>query len=304
MIRIILLACVLLASSWAVASDEPTPSADSMLQFEVARWMTEQSDPEMRATGLSALAGAGTVEPERFMGEVQSLLDEDPTGAAVFMLARGCQALELLESCAEAGLPAAIDRLDGGNPLAAAFFHDPDSANFRQVLMSAESIDDYYPAVVSAWFEAFHARDTDSLEEGAELLSAISIAMATVVRLSDVVTRCRDAVGSDEALDAACHGLSQQMRRSARTLILRNIGFGMARARAEAIGQDEQAEALHEQRDALFKRQMCVIRAAEPALIDGGEELQRQFLEVFEARGEMAAFELVAGDAAAECPGA
>lgn len=306
MIRMIFLLCGLAVLSTGQAGEDEANWLKSSDYEELLRWMVDQPDTEMRAAGLSALARSGdsgpTIEPTQFMAEVESLLQDNPTAAAVSMIARGCHQLDLVDACAEAGVLDAINRLDGGNPLAAAHLHDADSPAFRQMLISAKRIDDHYAEEVTAWFEAFIANKTGDMGEGGQLRLAMAFTMASVTPLDRLTTRCRAAVATDDALDRACRRLSEWMRDSTHTLILRNVGYGMAAARARAMGLDERADALQKEKEAQFARQMCLVQAAEPALIDAEDGLGKRWLEVFTEQGELAASALVAGEAADECP--
>jgi hypothetical protein len=305
MTRTTLTACAILLPLCAAASDEPAPAVaeagdesawwGSAHYTGVARWMLEQPDVEMRAAGLAFLSGGDLTErriaPARYMAEVESILDSEPTGAAVYMIAQGCRQLDLLEACSEAGVPEAVDRFDRGNPLAASLFHDSESPEFGQVLISAERIDDHYPEFVSAWFEALAARKVDEAREGTELVAAISIAQAIAIpAMHPIVERCRSAVGSDEALDRACQRLSAQMRTSGRTSFLRSMGFGLARARADEVGDQALAQQYEKAGSAQGHPATCLSESAEEAL--GTDiDVQRRFLTEMRADGELAAFE-------------
>lgn len=295
MIRITLLAFALVASLHATAADKPVPLIETQPYMDVARWMLEQPDLEMRAAGLATLTESiyteSVIEPAEYMAGVESILDSNPTGAAVYMLAQGCQQLDLLEACSEAGVLEAVERLDGGNPLAATLFHDSESPEFRQALIAAERIDDHYPEMVSAWFEALRARRADEMEQGTELVAATSIAMAIAIPAMQPLTeRCRSAVGSDEALDRACQQLSEQMRTSGRTMILKSVGYGMAKSRAEKVGNEALVREYEREGSAHMRLAGCLSDPATEALTTDFDA-QRRFLAEMRANSEVLAFQ-------------
>ncbi|MDZ7790584.1 MAG: hypothetical protein U5L08_08860 [Xanthomonadales bacterium] len=305
MIRIIFLVCALIALSSAHGAESEAQWLDKDSYTEVARWMIEQPDTEMRAAGLAVLAETGdsgsAIELDRFISEVESLLEDEPTGAAVFMVAQGCHQLDLIDECSRMGVPEAIDRLDGGNPMAAGLFHEPGSPEYRQVLITAESIDDHYPEAVSAWFEAFVARDPEGMEEGTELLMATSVALAYALpAIQNVVQSCKSAIGSDDELDGACQRLGQQMRESGRTMLLQNIGYGIARARAERVGNKALVERIRSEKEAMTHPAACLSQSATELL---GTDLaaQRRFLAEMRARGEIQAFEMLVDQYGSSC---
>jgi hypothetical protein len=304
MIRMLLLCSVLFVLPVAGADDE-SAWWGSAHYIEVARWMIEQPDVEMRAAGLAFLSGGDltdrVIEPERYMVEVESILDGDPTGAAVYMVAQGCRRLDLLDACSEAGVPEAVERLDGGNPLAAKLFHDSDSREFRQLLISAEDIDDHYPEGVSAWFEALASRKPDDMAQGTELVAAISIAQASAIPAMTPITQlCRSAVGSDEALDRACQRLSEQMRTSGRTMFLKSVGYGMAKTRAEEVGGVALVGELWEESRAHMRPAECLSDAANEALTNNFD-VKRRFVAEMRAHGEVAAIQALIDEYGSSC---
>lgn len=305
MIRITLLACALLVPSWVTASDEPASFFEAERYVDVARWMIEQPAPEIQAAGLARLAesrssGAAGIEPDRFLEKAAGLLRDEPSGAVVYMLARGCAAADLAERCEALGIREAIDRHDGGNPLAAGFLHEADSAAYRDTLIAATRVDDHYPELVSAWFEAFRTRPPEDMPKDAALFFAFAMATADVTAIDKLMQRCRASDENDQALDGACRRLSREMREG-RTFLLQNIGFGLARARAQRLGNSEEVAELQREQEALHHRLRCLVEFSDPALSEASEAFQTRFLEVFVERGELAAQAFAAGDASEKC---
>lgn len=281
------------AAPWTTSfAQAPTPLIQSEPHIEVARWMTEQPDPEMRAVGLMSLTGMGqpapAIESAQFLAGVEELLDEETTGTVPFLLAQGCSRLGILDACAEAGVPEAVRERDGGNPLAAGLFHERNSEEFREVLLEAERVDDHFPDTVAVWFNAMQSDSASEARGGYELVTAFGISMATALpTIAPMGERCRDAVGSDEALDEACQRLSAEMRESGRTLLVRGVGYGMARNRAEQMGSEERAAELREENNALQAPSRCLSDAGHAAL-ESDIETQRHYLQVLQTQGEIA----------------
>ncbi|NBD95652.1 MAG: hypothetical protein GVY11_04150 [Gammaproteobacteria bacterium] len=303
MTRITLLACAVLLPICSAASDEPvSPLAvaggksawwGNAHYTGVARWMIEHADVEMRAAGLAFLSGGDLtdrgIEPEWFMAEVESILDSEPTGAVVYMIARGCQRLDLLERCSEAGVPEAVERLDGGNVLAMTLFHDSCSPAYRQALISAERVDAHYPEVVSTWFEALVAREPGDMEKGLEFTAATTVAQAIAIpALQPITDRCRGAVGRDEALDQACQRLSEQMRTFGRTMLIRAVGFRLAAARAEQMGNEALAEEYDSERATMLSSPVCP-----SAGVVADVDAHRRVLDEMRSNGEISAFRML-----------
>ncbi|NBD95653.1 MAG: hypothetical protein GVY11_04155 [Gammaproteobacteria bacterium] len=307
MIRFVLLACALVVPFWASASDEPVPLIETEPYVELARWMVEQPDPEMRAVGLVALAenrasGAPAIEPARFLEAAEGLLADEPSGAVAYMLARGCAAAGLIERCEDIGVRKAIDDVDGGNPLAAGVFHQSGSKGYRDMLVDAAHVDDHYPEQVSAWYAALRARPWENLSKGVELVTATSFAQAGVVPVIDELTRtCRSAVGSDATLDRACQRLSERMRTAGRTILLRNIGYGLARHRAETLGDEERVRQFRRHSEVVTKTVQCLSDSAHRAL-SSDIDTQRRFLSDLRADGEVAAFQALIDEYGSSCP--
>jgi hypothetical protein len=305
MIRTTVLACLLVAALAAMASDGAPSPVERGPYVDLAGWMIEQDDPQMRAVGLAALSGSRvpdgeSIAPDRFVDEARALLRDAPSGAVAYMLANACSAAGLVDRCASIGVPEAVERFDGGNPLAAGVFLDADSSGYRNMLIEAEYVDDHYPEYVSAWYEVLRARRLEDLPEGSELVTATGFAMAVAVpSMQELMDTCRAAVGSDEQLDAACQRLSEQMRQSGRTVFLRSMGAGLARQRAEALGDDALAEQLREWAAALHPA-ACLTDAANEALASD-VDVQRDFLADLRTDGEVAAFEALLEDHGSRC---
>jgi hypothetical protein len=301
------LACLCTVSLGAAVAEEPVSLFRTESYADIARWMIEQPDPEMKAAGLVALAenrssGAESIESGRFLEEAEALLAGEPSGAVAYMLASACRAADLVARCREIGVPGAVERFDGGNPLAAGVFHETGSDGYRTILIEAERIDDHYPEYVSAWFEALRANRPDDLPEGSELVAATGFAMAVAMPSGlRLMQTCRSAVGSDERLDEACQRLSEQMGRSGRTILMRNIGYGMARDRAESLGEETRVAELRRRSEAATNIVRCLPESAANAL---GSDVatQRGFLADLRERGEVAAFEALIDEYGSSCP--
>ncbi|NBD95845.1 MAG: hypothetical protein GVY11_05135 [Gammaproteobacteria bacterium] len=306
MIRKTLLACVLVVPVTVAASERPAPLIETETHVEIARWMLEQPGPEMRATALVALAEnqsaeAALIEPDRFLEEAEALLADEPSAAVAYMLASGCLAAGLVERCESIGVLDAVERFDGGNPIAAGVFQDAGSAAYRDMLIDAAYVDDHYPEYLSAWFEALRARSPEGVPDGGELIAAVGIAMAVAVpSMQELMETCRAAVGNDEQLDEACQRLSEQMRSSGRTIFLRNMGYGLARQRAEALGDGALAEQLRERNLAVSDVASCLPESANAAL-HSDVEVQRRFLADMRADGEVAAFQVLLEQNGSRC---
>lgn len=239
---------------------------------DVARWMIQQEAPETRAAGMLLLAGGPadeiSVDPEIFLETMRELMNESPSGPELFMLSQGCAGLDIEGACIEAGLPEAIATHDGGNPLSAGALYAADSSAFRELLISADSVDDYVIEFAIAWYEALKANDHEAWRD-TELISAMSLAMAVAMPALSPITRlCRDAVDSDEALDQACQRLADKLQESDNTLMLQSVGFGMARSRAEALEDDALAAEYESRRRAVMEEVACLGKAAYRPLAD------------------------------------
>lgn len=293
MIRFVLLACALVLALPSAIAGKITALTESAPYIEVARWMAEQRDVEMRAVGLAALTEMGqpgpAIEPSRYLSEARALLDDGPTATAVFLLAQGCDNLEVLDACEEAGVLDAVHRLDGGNPAAAGLFHDPGSPGYRSMLIDARYVDDHVPDIVATWFEALQSDAASGVKKGSELLHAFSISLATALPgLGALTEQCRAAIETDEALDGACQRLSEQMRTSGRSLLMRNMGYGMAVSRAEQIGDQLLADRLRGEGNEIRRLGGCLSESATEAL-STQPETQRRYLSHLREGGEVAA---------------
>lgn len=294
MIRIIFLFCALFALPAAQAGDDSAANwLESGGYTESARWMLEQPDAQMRAAGLLALAGeqAGSrsIEPDAFLASTQQLLDESAPASALFLLAHGCKQLDLTSACIEAGLDDAIIRRDGGNPLSRGALYGPGSEGFRDVLLSAESVDDHTAAFALAWHEALISNETDPDGQGDPLVAALSLAFSIPSPgYSHLLDACGNAVGKDEALDEACRRLAGMLQQGHMNLLTQSLGYAMARSRAEALGEDELAAKYGEERQDVMNEAAGLARNAHELLIAPSD--QRQFLQRWRDEGELAAF--------------
>lgn len=294
-------------ASHAIGQDAEALQEVEQLHAGVAQWMMQQPDIELRAMGLSKLAGTqgDAFGSDRFISEVEQLLTQSPTAAAVFSIAHTCHEQELIEACREAGVLEAIKRLDEGNAIALGLFHEPDSQGFRDALVSATHADDHWIERTAAWFEAFQSAEVPEELAGQELIAAFSIAMAwSHPVLQPLLERCEAAAKSDDdRLDAACQRLAAQLQESGPTLFWHNIGYAMARQRAEHGGDTALVSRLEQTRQAMMKRAACLARSdSAEATLSGNADDQRKFLEVFRTAGEIPALEYAAGDAASDCP--
>lgn len=305
MMRIILLTCALAFTWQAATAEQATPLTESAPHIEVARWMTEQPDADMRAAGLAALSAMGqpgpAIEPSQFLSEAQALIEANPSATAAFLLAQGCDRLDVLDACEDAGVLEAVNRLDGGNPLAASLFHAPGSPAFRDMLLNASQVDDHLPETVSVWFKALQSDAALEVEEETELGSALGISLATALpTLEPLSQRCRAAVQADEALDRACQRLSEQMRTSGRTLLVRHMGYGMAINRAEETGNQALADRLKADAREIQRLSHCLPESATRSL-SKNPETQQRYLSLLQGQGEVAATEWLIEEFGSSC---
>lgn len=293
MIRMIFLFCALLAALGGQAADEEAHWLESHNYTEVAQWMVQQPDAEMRAAGLLTLAseypnGRG-IEPDTYLQSMEQLLDESPSASVLFLLAHGCEQLDLSSECVDAGLDEAIIRNDGGNPLSRGALYTPGSDVFRDVLLAAESIDDHSIGFRLAWYDALTEYESDLVAEKEVLVASFSLASAIATpAYSHLVRICGKGVGEDEALDKACRRLATMMQQERMSVLARSVGLGMARSRAEALGQEELAAEYDEKGRAVMSEAASLAGHAHEALVE--PEVQREFLVRWREEGELAAF--------------
>jgi hypothetical protein len=294
MIRIVFLFCALFALPTAQAGDDAANWLESDGYAEIARWMLEQPDAQMRAAGLLALAGeqAGnrSIEPDTFLESTQQLLDESAPASALFLLAHGCKQLDMTSACIEAGLDDAIVRRDGGNPLSRGTLYGPESEGFRDVLLSAKGVRDHTAAFALAWHEALISNETDPDGQGDPLVAALSLAFSIPSSgyYSHLLDACGNAVGKDEALDEACRRLAAMLQQGNMNLLMQSLGYAMARSRAEALGENELAVKYEEERQDVMNEAAGLARNAHEVLVEPSD--QRGFLQRWRDEGELAAF--------------
>ncbi|WP_376691618.1 hypothetical protein [Wenzhouxiangella sp. EGI_FJ10409] len=273
---------------------------------KIARWMAQQPDPEMRAAGWSYLARhtyeLGEIDQGEYLDQVRSLVDEHPSSAVLYFLAQGCSRLEILSECREAGLPEAVRQHAGGNPLILRFFHQPGSADFRNVLIEAESLESNVGLEAQLWFRALQDGPREAPSGLSDIVTAMQVGVISgYLDLDPMIEPCRQIDEDDQALEQACQRLATRMLDSS-TLLLQNLGFTLTRERALARGDQERAGELLQAQEALEGRLMCLAGLVGPRLERGDQVQYGRFLEIFTQDGEIAAFEFAAGEAASDCP--
>ncbi|WP_376691616.1 hypothetical protein [Wenzhouxiangella sp. EGI_FJ10409] len=309
MIRVPLLFGLLCMLASHAIGQNAAPVERDELHARVAQWMVQHDDVEMRAMGLAMLAGRETdaLGGDRFIAEVERLLTQDPTAAAVYSIAHTCHERAMIEACREAGVLEAIKRLDAGNAIALGLFQEPDSQAFKETIVSATHVNDYWVERTAAWFEALQSAEVPEELAGQELVAALSIAMAwSHPVLQPMLERCEAAGEAENAgLDAACQRLASRLQESGPTLFWHSMGYAMARTRAEQNTDTELVSRLEQQQQAMMDRAACLARSdSAQETLSGEADGQRRFLEVFRNAGEIAALEFAAGEAASNCPAA
>lgn len=304
---------VLVFSPPALAETDSGPTFEEIeIDLQAAAlWMLDQPDAVRQAAGLlmqqklESSSSRTRENPEALEARIAELLfrSKDPLNLA--LLAAVCNQTGIQNRCIKLGLADAINIHDQGNAISLASLYAEDPDGLQNALLSMQKVDDYIFAIAEVWDRALEdylkvGRDTE--RHMLASFQALAIVQAiSIPGYSRLSSSCRQETG-ESAIAMACARISELARHSSNSLILRMIGFGIARERALAAGDEALAEQIGSEQKDLQNRVICIHQQVPESHWRESNDTSSNWIRSAAELGEVGATEALGTHYNVDCP--